>query len=108
MDGYGGYPSGYPPGAGPGYNEPSMQRPPSQSNNSQSPHSGMLYLWFFFLTYFKWKILPNLTKKKKNTSYFLVYFVFIFCFIFIIINFKFISLVTIHITNFKTKRFFIK
>lgn len=41
MDGYGGYPGGYPPGAGgPGYNEPpSMQRPPSQSN-SQSPHSG--------------------------------------------------------------------
>ncbi|XP_037039675.1 trithorax group protein osa isoform X4 [Bradysia coprophila] len=39
MDGYGGYPTGYPPNTGPGYNEPQMQRPPSQSN-SQSPHPG--------------------------------------------------------------------
>lgn len=39
MDGYGGYPTGYPPNTGPGYNEPQMQRPPSQ-NNSQSPHPG--------------------------------------------------------------------
>lgn len=39
MDGYGGYPTGYPPNTGPGYNEPQMQRPPSQTN-SQSPHPG--------------------------------------------------------------------
>lgn len=41
MDGYGGYPTGYPPNSGPGYNEPQMQRPPSQSN-SQSPHPGKM------------------------------------------------------------------
>lgn len=42
MDGYGGYPGpgGYPPGATPDYNNPQMQRPPSQ-NNTQSPHPGM-------------------------------------------------------------------
>lgn len=43
MDGYGGYPGpggGYPPGAAPDYNNPQMQRPPSQ-NNTQSPHPGM-------------------------------------------------------------------
>lgn len=38
MDGYSGFQGGYPPGSGPGYNEP-MQRSPSQTN-SQSPHSG--------------------------------------------------------------------
>lgn len=45
MDGYGGYPGGYPPGAGgpAGEYNPSaaMQRPPSQSNQTQSPHPGM-------------------------------------------------------------------
>lgn len=58
MDGYGGYPSGYPPGAGPGYNEPPpMQRPPSQSN-SQSPHSGKKNL-FLFIYNFHIKLIFN-------------------------------------------------
>lgn len=38
MDGYGGYPGGYPAGAGGpgGYNE----RPPSQNNAQAGPHAG--------------------------------------------------------------------
>jgi hypothetical protein len=40
MDGYPGYPGGYPPPGGtPDYNQQPMQRPPIQSN-AQSPHAG--------------------------------------------------------------------
>jgi hypothetical protein len=40
MDGYPGYPGGYPPpGATQDYNQQPMQRPPIQSN-AQSPHAG--------------------------------------------------------------------
>lgn len=47
MDGYGGYPGGYPQGSTPDYNSPPMQRPPSQ-NNAQSPHPGNFFLHFLF------------------------------------------------------------
>lgn len=53
MDGYGGYPGsggGYPPGANPDYNSPTMQRPPSQ-NNTQTPHPGNYIFCFEFIVY---------------------------------------------------------
>lgn len=83
MDGYGGYPSGYPPGAGPGYNEPPpMQRPPSQSN-SQSPHSGTNH--FIFVFYFIF-------------GFFVFHF---FIYIFTLINFQSFVLYKKKILNFQ-------
>lgn len=50
LDGYGGYPGGYPPGPGGGGGGPGAynERPPSQNNAQAGPHPGKSGHWLWF------------------------------------------------------------